>query len=259
MKSIIGTVVATLRFIILIIALFTMMLIIGFFSLFNFQYKEIPLSGWLTRALVQFINIVLNVKVHIPNKAVFYNHKGFIFPNHTTFIDILVAFEIIPVRFLAMEGVRKMPFIGSIAKSIGCAFVDRKNKESRLAARDALKNAPKYPPMILYPEGGIQPPAHEITPLRYGAFEIAQDTNYPYMPCVLVYDKLDLVFWEDVNTLRVAWNFCKHLTRVNVTVFPLPVVHPKPDDDVKQLAESAHCVMSEVLTREHKKLGNIPS
>ena len=161
MKSIIGTLIATLRFTVLIAALFIMMIIIWIASWFNFKVKNIPLSGWLTRALALFINFVLNVKVHIEDRSLFYTHQGFIFPNHTTFIDILVVLTIMPVRFLAMEAVGTMPFIGSIARSIGCVFVNRKNKASRTAAREALKGAPKYPPMILYPEGGIQPPPTE--------------------------------------------------------------------------------------------------
>lgn len=257
MRNIIGTVVALLRFTIIIISLFVMMLIVGFFSLFNIKIRRIPLAGWLTRVLVLFVNIVLNVKIQVDDPDVFYNHEGFIFPNHTTFLDILVAFEIMPVRFLAMAAVGNMPFIGSIARSIGCVFVNRQDKASRAGARDSLKHAPKYPPMILYPEGGIHPPPDEISPLRYGAFEIAQETGYPYMPCVLIYDKLDLVFWTDENTIRVAWNFCKHLSRITVKVCPLPVVHIQPDDDIKRLAEETHAAMTAVLTQEHQRLGNI--
>ena len=158
MRTLIGNIVATLRFAVLIAALFIMMIVIGIVALTNIHHKEIPLSGWLTRALVIFMNLVLNVKIQVEDEDLFKNHHGFIFPNHTTFLDILVAFEITPVRFLAMAAVDKMPFIGSIARSIGCVFVDRKNKESRPAARDALKDAPKFPPMILYPEVAITPP-----------------------------------------------------------------------------------------------------
>ncbi len=257
MKAIIGFVVATIRFTILIIALFIMMIVISIAAFTNIKIKEIPLSGWLTRALVIFINIVLNVKIEVEDEELFKNHHGFIFPNHTTFIDILVAFEITPVRFLAMAAVDKMPFIGSIARSIGCVFVDRKDKDSRVAARDALKDAPKFPPMILYPEGYIQPPPSEISPLRYGAFEIAQDTNYSCLPCVLIYDKLDMVFWTDKNTFRVAWNFCKHTTRVHVKVCPLPIVSPQPGDDIEKIAKETQEAMQAILTHEHKLLGNI--
>ncbi|MEM7332008.1 MAG: 1-acyl-sn-glycerol-3-phosphate acyltransferase [Chloroflexota bacterium] len=259
MKTIVETIVAALRFGTVILALFIMMIVIGIAALTNIKIKEIPLSGWLTRSLVIFVNLVLNVKIHVEDKELFQNHHGFIFPNHTTFIDILVAFEITPVRFLAMAAVDKMPFIGSIARSIGCVFVNRKNKESRTAARDALIDAPKFPPMILYPEGYIQPPPTEISPLRYGAFEIAQDTDYSCLPCVLIYDKLDLVFWTEKNTFLVAWNFCKHMTRINVKVCPLPIVSPKPGDDIEKLAKETRQAMMDVLTHEHKLLGNIPS
>lgn len=254
MKSALGTLVATVRFIVLIIAIFTMMVVITLASFTNIHIHRIPLAGWLTHYLVRFVNLVLNVHVHIPDRDVFYRHSGFIFPNHTTFIDILVSFAIMPTRFLAFHGVAKMPLIGRIAKAIGCAFVNREDKNSRRAAREAMKKVPMYPPMILYPEGGIIPPPTEISPLRYGAFEIAKDANYAYMPVVLVYDKLDLVFSEEANTFLVAWHFCKHLTRVNVYVHPLPVVHPQPDDDPAQLAREAEAAMSAVLQRELVKL-----
>ena len=59
-----------------------------------------------------------------------------------------------------------------------------------------------------------------------------------------------MVFSEEKNTILVAWEFCKHLTRVDVKVIPMPVVHPKPEDDPAQLARETEKAMSEVLTRE---------
>lgn len=255
MKTVLGTLVAVIRFSIIILALFIMMIVITIASFTPIKIRRIPLAGWLTHYLVLFITRMLNVRVHMPDRTIFYEHSGFIFPNHSTFIDILVSFSIMPTRFLAFHGVETMPFIGRIAKAIGCAFVNRGDKNSRRAAREAMKRVPKYPPMILYPEGGINPPPTEISPLRYGAFEIAKDANYSYMPIVLIYDKLDLIFSEEDNTILVAWEFCKHLTRVNVSVHPLPVVHPQPDDDPHQLAREAEAAMAEVLKREQAKLG----
>lgn len=254
MKAVLGTLVATVRFTILITTIFIMMIVITVASFANINVRRIPLAGWLTHYLVRFINRVLNIHVHVKDYDVFYNHSGFIFPNHTSFIDILVSFAIMPTRFLAFHGVAKMPLIGRIAKAIGCAFVNREDKNSRRAAREAMKQVPKYPPMILYPEGGINPPPTEISPLRYGAFEIAKDANYPYMPIVLVYDRLDLVFSEEENTILVAWHFCKHFTRLNVYVHTLPVVKPKPDDDPVQLARETEAAMSAVLQRELAKI-----
>lgn len=253
MKSMAGNVVAVLRFIIIFTTLFIMMIGILIISIFNFEYRQIPVSGWITSKVAKFINFLLNVKVEVDDPAIFYNHRGFLFPNHTTFLDILVALDIMPVRFLAMAPIENWPIIGTIAKSIGCVFVNRQSKESRLQARDALIKASKYPPMILYPEGGIQPPPDKISPLRYGAFEIAQDTKIPFMPCILVYDKLDLVFWTDNNTMRVAWNFCKHLTTIHVKVIPLPAVTPQPDDDPIKLAQETEQAMAAVLTAAHQK------
>jgi 1-acyl-sn-glycerol-3-phosphate acyltransferase len=49
--------------------------------------------------------------------------------------------------------VRSMPVIGQVARSIGCVFVNRDDKQSRTEARTRLAQVETFPPVVLFPEG----------------------------------------------------------------------------------------------------------
>ena len=68
-----------------------------------------------------------------------------------------------------------MPFIGHIAASVGCLFIDRGSKDQKkdmitqIAERQLECEKGIYPPLILYSEGGTSN-GHQLLKFKKGAF-----------------------------------------------------------------------------------------
>src|SRR5690606_35003773 len=133
----------------------------------------------------------------------------FIFPNHVSYVDVMVIAAITPVRFLAKAEVRRMPLIGQLAKAIGCVFVDRSDKASRQAARQSLARLRHFPAIALYPEGK-RGPGDALLPFRYGAFELVTDVGAAFLPCIISYNRLDVAIWHrGESILRALWRLTR--------------------------------------------------
>ena len=213
-------------------------------SIIPIKVRRASLASWVTTWLARSLLRILAIHVVWTNKAAFAGHEGFIFPNHISFADILVMAAYAPVRFLAKAEVASWPMIGYIGKSIGSVFVKRENKESRTAAREALRHLEPFPPIILFPEGGTGPPG-VLRPFRYGAFEIVISSQVPFLPCIIDYgDNAAAVYWGDENLFQSIYKMLtQSRSQVTATVVPLRPVAPLPDDDPKLMAIAIHGAM----------------
>ncbi len=212
------------------------------------RIRSVRLSAWPTTLLARFFTRLFNVQYTCAEADKIRRRQGFIFPNHTSFLDIVLLLHIVPVRFLAKSEIRRWPFIGWIARAVDTVFVDRGDKSSRSQARMAITNIDPFPPVALFPEGGIFVPAEKLHPFRYGAFEIAARGSIPFMPVVFLYEPLDVVFWGDEPLLTAVWRFATYPGPIHARLFALKVVHPQPEDNPRQLALEAHGAMEAILT-----------
>lgn len=242
-----GTIRGIFRFTAVSIVILLGTIIILLTARLPLRRRGLPYHMQVPSAMCRRFNQIFNVNVICAQPEKLAQQHGFIFPNHITFLDITTLLSLAPMRFLSMAEVRGWPFIGQMAQAVGTVFVDRSDKSSRSAARDALLDVPRYPPITLFPEGGILSPPTEISPFRFGAFEVAVETGTAFLPCVLLYDQVELVYWADASLLAAAWQFAKRPGTLTVRVQPLRVVQPQADDDPKQLALEAHGAMTAVL------------
>lgn len=209
--------------------------------------RGVRLSVWPMTWMARLCLWIFRVRVICTGCRRLRGHQGFVFPNHTSFVDVLLLLSVAPMRFLSKAELRGWPFIGWIAAAVGTVFVDRGDKRSREQARQALAGVALFPPVVLFPEGGIFPPANQLGPFRYGAFEIAAAAGAPYLPCVLTYDRLDVVFWGDESLLRTVWRLAARPGPVMARLTPLHLIHPRPEDEPRRLALEAHGAMEAVL------------
>jgi 1-acyl-sn-glycerol-3-phosphate acyltransferase len=157
-----------------------------------FRIRGIKPSAWVVTFMTRFFMLIFNIRYICPEPEKFNNLAGFVFPNHSTFLDILMMTQLIPMRFVAKQEVKRFPIVGPLAIAIGCVFVNRENKDSRIEARIKLAAAERYPPIVLFPEGKTGS-GETIQPFRYGAFEIAVEHEIPFLPCVILFDKPEYV------------------------------------------------------------------
>lgn len=209
--------------------------------------KSYHISMWLLLGIVRTLLFILNVRVDCANPDRLRHHHGFIFPNHMTYLDALVLVSVAPLRFLAKDEVRSMPIIGQVAKSIGCVFVKRDDKNSRAAARTKLSQINTFPPVVLFPEGKRNPGDH-LLPFRYGAFEIVIRGQTPFLTCAIEYDQMNVAIWHrGESIIKAALRLAVYNKPIKAQLTPLAVVAPTPDDDPVQMSLATHEAMTAVL------------
>ena len=142
------------------------------------------------------------IRLVVDGAEVLRAHRGFVFFNHLAWLDPVALMAVTPVRFLATQGVRRIPFVGWIAAAAGTLFVNRGQDESREAARGALREAVAASPLpvALAPEGGITP-GPGVGPLRRGAFEVAQDADADVLLVALAFEPPGYAVWEHETLL----------------------------------------------------------
>jgi 1-acyl-sn-glycerol-3-phosphate acyltransferase len=215
-------------------------------SLLPVRIKGIRLAPWLCTLAARLAMLIFNVRFSCPEPQKFFDHQGFVFPNHISYFDILMMMALLPMRFLSRMENRSWPFIGWVAIAIGTVFVDRGDKQSRADARAQLTKVERYPPIVLYPEGGIGP-ARNLQPFRYGAFEIVVEGQVPFLPCAITYSQPEVVAWGNESFLKAFWRLARHPGPIDARLIPLTAVQPGPAADPRQLAAQAHQAVAAAL------------
>ncbi|HEX9952381.1 MAG TPA: lysophospholipid acyltransferase family protein [Rubricoccaceae bacterium] len=172
-----------------------------------------------------FISLT-GIRLVVEGRETLRAHRGFLFFNHLAWLDPIALMAVTPVRFLATQGVRRIPFVGWIAAAIGTLFVNRGRDESREAARGALRAAVAQSPLpvALAPEGGIGP-GPGVLPLRHGAFEVAQDADADVLLVALAFDPPGYAVWEHETLVGPLWRLCARTgaCTVRITALGAPV------------------------------------
>ena len=184
-------------------------------------------------------------------------HRGFVFFNHLAWLDSVALMAVTPVRFLATQGVRRIPFVGWMASAIGTLFVQRSRDESREAARVALRAAVAGSPLpvALAPEGGIGP-GPGVLPLRHGAFEVATDADADVLLVALRFEPPGYAVWDREWLLAPLWRLCARTSPFTVHVRALtPVLETRPGGDA---AADPEALAAEATRRFNAALGHAP-
>lgn len=106
--------------------------------------------------------------------------------NHRSYADILFVFSATPTIFLGKAEVKSWPIIGWAAQAVDAVFVQRQDKDSRRAARQALADRIQQGMSpVVFPEGTTA--AEGLLPFNPGMFYTAADLDLPIIPFVLNY------------------------------------------------------------------------
>jgi 1-acyl-sn-glycerol-3-phosphate acyltransferase len=214
--------------------------------------SDIRLSAWVFSYGVRLLMPALGLRFECTDCDRIVEHHGFIFSNHVSFFDVLVMAYLLPVRFVAKAEVKKWPFIGAIASATGSLFVDRSDKNNRSSVRQQVADAilaTQYPPVVIFPEG-TRNPLDTLLPFRYGVFDIAIETEAPYLLCAIHYEQTEAMTWHSRNEgllTTVKRIVLKDTSRVWLA--PLHVVQPRIGDDSARLAAEAREIIGAALTQ----------
>ncbi|MFN8488962.1 MAG: 1-acyl-sn-glycerol-3-phosphate acyltransferase [Caldilineaceae bacterium] len=238
-----------LRLAVALVVLIVGALLVLLACLWPWRVQKCRPAAWVTVWLARGFCRLFNLRVHCAEPAKLRQHRGLIFPNHLSYLDIIVLLSITPVRFLSMAAVRDYPLIGWIAHAIGTVFVVREDENSRQQARTAivqsLASEPE-PPLVLFPEGKIGQGA-ELLPFRHGAFEIAIEHGIAFLPCGLRYTPLRIAAWHNGHLLTPLWQLAQFPGPLQVEVLPLTGMKPPVNADPGQMAEAIRQAMAQAL------------
>lgn len=209
--------------------------------------KNVPLPLRIAQLMVRSILWILNVHIDCPDKGKMRGFDGFFFPNHVSYLEVMAVFGIMPTRFLAKAEVRGWPMVGTIAAAVGCVFVQRGDKQSRQAAREALTQVETFPPITIFPEGK-RGPGDALLPFRYGAFEIVTQGGFAFLPIAVTFSHLDIAIWHrKENIVKALWRLASQPEQITLTILPQKAQHPTSADDPSALAAQVHKQLTAVL------------
>lgn len=219
---------------------------VGFFlvlgaSLIPFKIRRVNPGIWVVRRMTLMFARIFNVTVTVDDLETLQNHEGFIFLNHNSYLEAIMLFNLIPVRFLAAIEMAQRPLIGQMAKAVGTVFVSRANRESRSQARTQIEQAvtrAQYPAMVIFPEGKLGP-GSKLMPFRRGGFEMAAKNQIAFLPVAVRFEPFEVAHWNGgagETLLQALWKLATHRGEVKVHYTVLEAVHPKPNDDATTLA-----------------------
>lgn len=107
--------------------------------------------------------------------------------NHQSHMDVPATVKLVPVPlyFLLKKELKKIPFFGWYATSIGMIYVDRKNKsKAQQSLKDAAELIKNGKNVLVYPEGTRSKDGN-IHRFKRGAFIIAKESNIGIIPMAI--------------------------------------------------------------------------
>ncbi len=192
--------------------------------------RGVRLAQWVAVGIARAFLRITGTRLVTRAPEALRTHRGFVFFNHLSYLDPVVLLAVAPVRFLATQGVRRIPFIGWIATAVGTLYVHRGRDESREQARVALRAAVAEgsTPVALAPEGGIGP-GPGVLPLRHGAFEVATDADADVLLVALQFDPPGYAVWQGEWLVGPLWRLCARTGPFTVRLSTLaPVLETRP-------------------------------
>ncbi|MCX7743033.1 MAG: 1-acyl-sn-glycerol-3-phosphate acyltransferase [Flavobacteriales bacterium] len=159
---------------------------------FPLRYLFSNESRWKTALKVQrfwagWLRFTMGIRTIIDYEEPLNPNGVYIFtPNHTSFLDILVAYKFIPTyfHFLAKASLAKVPLFKIMFWRTHIPF-DRSSKlESSEAYHRACNDLKKGYSILIYPEGTQNKVKGTVLPFKSGAFRMSVELQIPVVPVV---------------------------------------------------------------------------
>jgi 1-acyl-sn-glycerol-3-phosphate acyltransferase len=106
--------------------------------------------------------------------------------NHQSFFDMLAILGYVPrpVKFVAKQELRRVPFFGSALWACGHIFLDRRNRKRAFAAyeRAAVDMVATRAHLLIFPEG-TRSRSGQVLPFKKGPAVLAISSGVAVVPC----------------------------------------------------------------------------
>lgn len=133
--------------------------------------------------------------------------------NHRCMTDPLVQLSRINALIVSKAEVENYPIIGKGSVQTGIIFVKREEKSSRLATREAIRDALRENKSVLiYPEGTTSTLSGMLE-FKSGSFEVAEELGIPVVPVVIEYGIPEDYWGEATLMSHFLKKFSKPITK----------------------------------------------
>jgi 1-acyl-sn-glycerol-3-phosphate acyltransferase len=138
----------------------------------------------IMRVWAKYLAFASGIKVSVTRDGQLPEPPFIICPNHTSFLDILLAYCIFPDLFIFMgkKELKDVPVFNIFFKNMNI-LVDRNSTSgSSKAFLEASKRISKGNSIAIFPEGSISKRAPKLLKFKSGAFKLAADNKVPIVP-----------------------------------------------------------------------------
>ncbi|MDD5556539.1 MAG: lysophospholipid acyltransferase family protein [bacterium] len=136
------------------------------------------LITWLTPVLVEVVG----------RENIDTGQSYVVISNHRSFYDIFILYGRLgmDIKWIMKRELKKIPFLGIAAETVGHIYVDRSNIRSALALVKAVKSKmTRGTSVVFFPEG-TRSKTGEMGAFKKGAFLIAVDLGLPILPVTII-------------------------------------------------------------------------
>ncbi|MCH6258306.1 1-acyl-sn-glycerol-3-phosphate acyltransferase [Puniceicoccaceae bacterium K14] len=149
--------------------------------------------------------------------------KGFVAPNHQSYMDILVLSSVTNLNFLSKSEVRKWPLIGKYTEMAGTVFIDRSRKRDVANKNDAFGRAIDESVSLTIFLEGTSTNGEEVLSYRSSLLQPMVENDWPITPVYIKYDCVggsvadEVCWWGDAEFTPHLVNMLA-LPRVSATI-----------------------------------------
>ncbi|HQW04613.1 MAG: 1-acyl-sn-glycerol-3-phosphate acyltransferase [Flavobacteriales bacterium] len=154
------------------------------FRILLFRPKRYQMAFRLKRTWAFFLQWVSGVPVRVERRAILPKAPYIICSNHSSYLDIIQMYNVIPEYFLFMGKYEllRWPLFNMFFKDMNIAVNRGSHVEAAKAFRRAANALDRGTSLALFPEGTIPVFTPRLKPFKDGAFKLAIEKQVPIVP-----------------------------------------------------------------------------
>lgn len=154
------------------------------FRILLFRPRRYQRAFQLKRAWAFFLQCALGIPLRIERRATLPEAPYIICCNHSSYLDIIQMYNVIPQYFLFMGKYEllRWPLFNIFFKGMNIAVNRGSRVEAAKAFRKAAKALDRGTSLALFPEGTIPAFTPRMKPFKDGAFRLAIEKQVPIVP-----------------------------------------------------------------------------
>jgi 1-acyl-sn-glycerol-3-phosphate acyltransferase len=234
-------------------AIITFFIFYPLFFIFLSREKWFPLVFKLKKVWGRFLLFPIGIFFQIKRKPKLDKNRAYVFcPNHTSYIDIMLIYILIPVYFHTMGKAEllKVPLFKKFFERMNIPVNRKSVLDSHRAFIRAGSDMDKGISVALFPEGTINHTGPVVGRFKNGPFKLAIDKQVPIVPITFLNNWK--IFPDDPNKkLGLNRRFVGRPGIAGIIMHDPIETKGMTDKDIEFLKQKVHDIISEPLKKKY--------